>query len=284
MTAPAPTPLSRARALARSTHPGPTLAVTALTVLLGIGVGVTGIDLVLLGTAMLLGQASVGLSNDWQDAGRDAAAGRTDKPVALGDVTPEAARNAALATAAAAVVCSIPFGPAFIFVHGVFLASAWGYNLGLKGTRFSVVPYLVSFGLLPVLVALARSEHDMAAPWAIVAGGLMGAAAHFANVIPDLEDDSRTGIRGLPHRLGMRGSGLTAFGVLLAAGLIVALAPAGPPDAWQWLGLAATLLIVVLGLALVAVRRATRLMFLLIIVAALVTVVMLVISGERMLL
>ena len=124
----------------------------------------------------------------------------------------------------------------------------------------------------------------MAAPWAIAAGALMGAAAHFANVIPDLEDDSRTGIRGLPHRLGMRGSGLTAFGVLAVAGLVVALAPAGSPDAWQWLGLAATLLIVVIGLALVAARRATRLMFVLIIVAALVTVVMLVISGERMLL
>ena len=68
---------------------------TAIAVILGIGVGLEPGSVVLLGLAFLLNQASVGLSNDWLDADRDRAVGRTDKPVARGDLSPAAARNAA---------------------------------------------------------------------------------------------------------------------------------------------------------------------------------------------
>ena len=83
-------------ALARSTHPGPAIAVTIITVGLGFGAGLDAFRLVFLGLAMLAGQISVGLSNDWIDAERDRAVGRTDKPVALGWISVAAVRAAAL--------------------------------------------------------------------------------------------------------------------------------------------------------------------------------------------
>ena len=69
------------RALAGACHPAPTVAVTAVAVLLSVGVGLEGADLVLLGLAVLTGQLSIGWSNDALDASRDAAAGRSPSHV-----------------------------------------------------------------------------------------------------------------------------------------------------------------------------------------------------------
>jgi hypothetical protein len=52
-----------------------------------------------------------------------------------------------------------------------------------------------------VLVTLALPEPALASPWAFAAGALLGVAAHFANVLPDLDDDRATGVRGLPQSL-----------------------------------------------------------------------------------
>lgn len=273
---------NKAIAIALSTHPGPTLAVSAITVLLGAAAGLSPTRLVLLGAAFLLGQASVGLSNDWIDADRDRAAGRSDKPVAAGLVTAAAARNLAFITAALAVSLTVPLGLGATLVHLVFIGSAWAYNLGLKNTIASVLPYIVSFGLLPLIVTLSRSSPALAAPWALAAGALLGVAAHFANVLPDLEDDRRTGIRGLPHRLGRRAGGVFAFLVLAAASVIALVGPGGPASPLRWAGFALMLVIASGGMILALTRYPGRLLFRLIIVAALVDVTMLVFSGQSL--
>jgi 4-hydroxybenzoate polyprenyltransferase len=284
---------NRATALVLSTHPGPALAVTAIAVILGIGVGLEPWRVAVLGFAFLANQASVGLSNDWLDAERDRSVGRTDKPVARGDVSPTAARNAAFVTAALAIALTIPLGWPATLAHAVFLASAWAYNLGAKGTAFSVVPYIVSFGILPLIVTLARDEPALASPWALAAGALLGVAAHFANVLPDLEDDAATGIRGLPHRLGPRAVGLTIAGALAAASLALVLGlgvAATPPwiAAIQYTGLAVSLaLAVAIAVLLLSGRssrgRSARWMFRLIILGALIDVALLALSGQRLL-
>ena len=274
--------LRTATALALSTHPGPTLAVTAIAVILGYGVGLSPWSLVLLGLAFLANQASVGLSNDWLDADRDRAVGRTDKPVAAGRVSTEAARNTAFACAALALVLTIPLGSAATMAHAVFIVSAWAYNLGLKGTVFSVVPYVVSFGLLPLVVTLALPEPAIASPWAMLAGGMLGVSAHFANVLPDLADDEATGVRGLPHRAGRRTAGLVIAGALAAASLSIVLGP-GPAPLYQYVGLGVSLLLAVTCAILVIARPGSRLIFRLIIVGALIDVVLLALAGTRLL-
>ncbi len=273
---------NKAVALALSSHPGPTLAVSAITVLLGADAGLGPGRLMLLGSAVLLGQVSVGLSNDWLDADRDRAAGRGDKPVAAGLVTAAAARAAAFVAAALAIALTVPLGPGATLAHAVFIASAWTYNLGLKNTMASVLPYVISFGILPLIVTLARSVPASAAPWAIALGALLGVAAHFANVLPDLEDDRRTGIRGLPHRLGRRTSGVFCFLVLAVAAVVALAGPAGPPSPLRWAGFALTLAIAAGGMILAVTRKPGRLLFRLIIAAALVVVAMLVLSGQRL--
>jgi 4-hydroxybenzoate polyprenyltransferase len=269
--------------LALSTHPGPAIAVTVVAVVLGVGAGLEPWRLVLLGLAFLFDQASVGLSNDWIDAERDAAVGRQDKPVALGWIAVSTVRIAAFGCAVAAILLTIPLGLSATIAHTVFIASAWAYNAGLKSTVFSVLPYLVSFGLLPLVVTLSLENPAIAAPWAIGLGALLGAAAHFANVLPDLDDDRTTGVRGLPHRLGGRLTGITTYLLLAAAAVLALLGPGGRIGAIQWVGFAVTVLIAVAGIALTLSRPPGRLHFQLIIAAALIDVALLLLAGQRLL-
>jgi 4-hydroxybenzoate polyprenyltransferase len=269
-------------ALALSSHPGPSVAVSAVTAVLGIAVGLDPLHVAILGLAFLLGQVSVGLSNDWIDAERDRAVGRTDKPVASGSVSVATVRGAAFVTAGAGILLTLPLGWPATLVHTVFIVSAWTYNLGLKNTPLSVLPYIVSFGLLPLVATLARPVPVAAAGWALALGALLGVAAHFANVLPDLDDDARTGIAGLPHRLGRTASGVVIWASLAAGAAAAFFGPADEKTVLQWIGLALTLLLA--AAIAVAVRRPpTRLLFQLIIAAALVNVVLLSFSGSRLL-
>lgn len=272
--------LSTVSALARSTHPGPTVAVTVITVLLGLGVGLGPAALVLLGLSMLTNQVSVGLSNDWIDAERDKAVGRRDKPVALGQVSVATVRAVAWAAAALSVLLMLPLGLPATIAQAVFIASAWAYNAGLKATAASVLPYLVSFGLLPAIVTLSLPQPSGAAWWALTAGALLGVAAHFTNVLPDLDDDRKTGVRGLPHRFGRRASGLVTFLALATATVLVVLGANVAPPIVGWLGLLLGLAVSVLGAVLVLTRPPTRLLFQLIIAGAIINVALLAISGE----
>jgi 4-hydroxybenzoate polyprenyltransferase len=272
---------SRAAALALSTHPAPGVAVTVIAVVLGIGVGLDPVRLIFLGLAVLANQASVGLSNDWIDAERDRAVGRQDKPVALGRIGVGTVRGAAWVTAGLAVLLTLPLGLGATIVHAVFIASAWSYNAGLKKTVFSVLPYVVSFGLLPAIVTLSRDSPDLAQPWALGVGALLGVAAHFANVLPDLDDDRATGVSGLPHRLGRRTTSILGYLVLLAAAVLEFLGTGGIAFLLGTIGLALNVVIAGFGVAIAA--HPTRWHFRLIILAAIVDVVVLAFAGARLL-
>src|SRR4051812_14272206 len=89
--------MSRGRALVVAGHPGPSLAITALVTMLAAQAAPHGIAPLLTGPAMLAGQLSIGWSNDAVDADRDAAVGRTDKPVAAGAISKRAVWIAAFA-------------------------------------------------------------------------------------------------------------------------------------------------------------------------------------------
>jgi 4-hydroxybenzoate polyprenyltransferase len=271
---------NKATALALSTHPGPALAVTVIAVVLGIGVGLDPVRLLLLGLAVLANQVSVGLSNDWIDVDRDRAVGRTDKPVAQGRIGVGVVRNTAWAAAAASILLSLPLGLAATGVQVLFIASAWSYNLWLKTTPFSVLPYVVSFGVLPALVTLSRSSPSFAAPWAIGVGALLGIAAHFANVLPDLDDDKATGVSGLPHRLGRRTTSILSYLVLLLAAVLEFVGTGGLGFVLGGIGLALNILIAIVGIWIAA--RPTRWHFRLIILAAIVDVIVLAFAASRL--
>jgi 4-hydroxybenzoate polyprenyltransferase len=282
--------LRHAAALVRSAHPGPGAAVTVVAVLLGIAVGLEPWRVVVLGLALLFDQASVGLSNDWIDAERDRLVGRADKPVARGEIGVGSVRAAAWIAAATALLLTLPLGLAATLAHAVALASAWAYNALLKNSPVSVLPYAISFGLLPAIASLARPVPALPAWWVFAAGALLGIAAHFANVLPDLDDDRRTGIRGLPHRLGLRPSIVITWVALLLGAIAVtvgvAVGPGGIPVfvfVGLLVGLGVSVLIAIIGVVTALRRGVGRWLFRLVIAAALVDVAMLVLAGTRML-
>lgn len=211
------------RALWGATHPGPAVVVTVLSLALGVAAGLDPWHAALLVTAVFSGQLSVGLSNDAIDLYRDARVGRSDKPLVRGDTRRRTAWIAAGVTLALAIILSAVLGWGMLLAHTLALASAWSYNAGLKSTPFSIAPFLVSFGIFPSLATLSAAEPGLAAPWATVGGAALGAAVHLTNVLPDLEDDRRTGVRGLPHRIGPAASVVLAVvGIVVAALAVLA--------------------------------------------------------------
>lgn len=271
------------RALWGSTHPGPTLVVTALGLALGIAVGLEPWRLALLTLAVFAGQISIGLSNDAIDAPRDRAVGRTDKPLARGDVGERAVWTAAISALVAALLLSAPLGFGMLAAHAVFLASAWSYNAWLKSTPASIVPFLVSFGIFPSLATLATPDPRIAAPWAWIAGAALGAAVHLTNVLPDLDDDRRTGVRGLPHRMGARASAVIAASGIIVGAISVLVGGSGgvPADITfvSWAFFAAVVIVAVATAVLALVRPPTRSLFRLVMLAALLLAAQLVATG-----
>ncbi len=267
-------------ALAKSTHPVPSLAVTGIVIILGIGVGLEPWRLALLGAVVLSNQFSVGLSNDWLDADRDRAVGRHDKPVAQGLVSARLARTSAFTLAGLSIALSFGLGWRAAVALGVFLVCGWAYNLWLKSTVYSVEPYIIGFGSLPLAVTLALPTPEVASVWAVLAAALLGVAAHFANVLPDLDDDAATGVSGLPHRVSRRTTGLIIAGALVGASgsIVFGLGPPTPTPALVAVAVMGTMLAVVVAILVVTNRR-PRAVFALILVIALVDVVLIALSG-----
>ncbi len=266
-----------AAALARACHPEPVAAVTALATLLAITAGRGPSGTAIVAAAVLTGQLFVGWTNDLLDAELDRHQGRPDKPLATGRLEPSTLRLAAGAAFTACIPLSLAAGVLAAAAHFAGIAAATAYNLGLKRTLFSVVPYALAFGLLPSFITLGPPLDHPPAAWATAAAALAGAAAHFAQVMPDIERDRRAGIGGLPQRLG---EGLSAgAAAILLAGAAASVAIGAPAP----IMLAAGVLAAGLGagiLAAGATRRLT-LAFRLTVAAALVVVGALVLTGSR---
>ncbi|PZF31974.1 UbiA family prenyltransferase [Curtobacterium sp. MCPF17_051] len=277
------------RLLFASSHPGPTVTVTVLAAVIAAAVGHPVWLVVLVALTVVAGQLSIGLANDWIDADRDRAVGRSDKPVARGLIAVGTVRTAAYATAGAAVVLSLFLGPVAAVAHLVLVAAGWAYDAGLKRSVWSVAPFVVAFGLLPVVSVAAGPEGQWPAWWAIATGAVFGIAIHCTNVLPDLVDDAATGVRGFPHRLGLRGAGIVAFASLVVAAALVLGEQVLGDDPVRGLGVVLAVLgaVVVAGLAVVGVRlvlagRASRILFRLVIASSLVLVVELGFAGARL--
>lgn len=257
------------RGLAGAAHLGPTVAVTVLVALLAGAQGLDAGTAALVVVAVLAGQLSIGWSNDLVDVARDRSTARDDKPLATGDASVRAARIACGAAVVATVVLSLAVGVAAGLVHLACVACGWAYNLGLKSTAWSWAPYAVAFGGLTFFVALA----DGSAPpwWWPVGAALLGVGAHLVNVLPDVEDDLATGVRGLPHRLGPRLIAPVAAAVLALASVVVLVGAAPPTAAAVAVGA------VVLALVAVVVAGRGRAPFLAAVAIALVDAVLLVV-------
>jgi 4-hydroxybenzoate polyprenyltransferase len=218
-------------------HPLPCIAVTAFAAGYAATSGLQTATVAGVAAAILSGQLCVGWANDWIDADRDTAAGRTDKPIPGGLVGRGAVGVACLVAAAACVWLSLRLGARPGIIHLAAVASALSYDAGLKSGPASPLPYAFSFGALPVVVTTAGPGGPWPPPGVMAASALLGVAAHFANTVPDTAADAATGVRGLPQRAGPRLSlAITGTLVCLAAVLLLASAPHVGPAAVVLLG------------------------------------------------
>ncbi|MFC9919380.1 UbiA family prenyltransferase [Agromyces binzhouensis] len=276
--------MSTPGALWRSSHPGPTSIVTALASALGWSAGLDPARIVLLALAVLAGQLSVGISNDAIDAPRDRIASRPDKPIARGEVTLAVAWGAALVSLATALTLSALLGAGMLAAHALALGSAWAYNAWLKSTPASIVPFLVSFGIFPSLATLSAPQPAVAPGWTWIAGAALGAAVHLTNVLPDLDQDAATGVRGLPHRLGPRVSAAVAACAVVAGAVVVLTGSAGGEasgvSAISWAFFAGVVVVAVATLLAALLRPPSRTLFRLVMLAALLLAAQLVAAGR----
>jgi len=272
------------RGLVLSCHPIPTLAVTAISAGLAALAGLSPGRIVLLVGAVLAGQLSIGWSNDAIDAARDRVSERTDKPVASGAVSTRLIAVAAGIALLVAVVLSLALGLLPGLASLTVIACGWLYNLGLKASVFSFVPYAIAFGTLPAIATLSLPQPEWPAIWAVLAGALFGVSAHLANVLPDLDDDEQTGVRGLPHRLGQRATAVACPVLLGAAALVILFgaAQATGPEGWRWVAAVVLLVVTGAGVLVGLARPAGRALFLLVIAVALSAIVLFAVSGQSL--
>jgi 4-hydroxybenzoate polyprenyltransferase len=207
--------------LLRASHFGPNLLVTILSYFFAQLYWWEGPAFVI-AVGVFCGQLVVGWSNDLIDYKDDLLHNREVKPLVSGEISVPLLQNCLRVILPIAILINL-FGPLGFIGGGLSVfAIGWAvaYNFYFKFTIFSWLPFAVAFGSLPSCMALSKGQ--MPTLWMWLGGALVGTAAHFLNVIKDMEQDKASGIKGLPQRFGSKASLVSAF-VLIATALALLL-------------------------------------------------------------
>ncbi len=207
---------------ARIIHPFPLALNVAATAVFAV-IAVDGLPsaslFVRLTAAMFCVQAAIGASNDYFDRDLDAQT-KPFKPIVRGLIEPRTALLLAVAFAVTAGALAATMGAGSLAVGAAGLLAGLAYNVGLKRTLLSPLPFMVALPALPIWVWVSLDRFTDELWWLLPFAPLAGLAVHLTNTAPDLEADRRAGVRGLAHVLGLRRALLLAwasFALALAA-------------------------------------------------------------------
>jgi 4-hydroxybenzoate polyprenyltransferase len=211
--------LIRLRGLLKASHFGPTLIVTSISWFFAAYYWWEGPAYVI-AFGVLTGQLVVGWSNDLYDYADDLKHSRINKPLVAGTITPNYLMKWLRFMVPFSFIANLlgPLGVkgGLVYMFGISMGVA--YNFYFKYNVFSWLPYALAFAALPSCIAISK---DITPPvWMWLGGAIFGSAAHFINVIKDIDQDRLSGIGGLPQRIGKRNSILVAA-VLIALGAFV---------------------------------------------------------------
>ncbi len=216
---------SRAKGYLRLTHPFPVAANAVAAVAFGAVAGrgwPGGRTALLLALAITGSQATVGVVNDLRDRDLDAAE-KPHKPLVSGRVSVAGAYVLGAAMLALALVAGALFGPVSVPLVLAMTAAGVVYDLWLKRTAISFVPYIFGLPLLPIWAWVCVRDAPPRLWLTYPLGVLVGFGLHLANALPDAERDARGGVRGLVQSAGTRAALVGCFGSFAAA-LAVAVA------------------------------------------------------------
>lgn len=226
--------MRRAVRAARVLHPFPSLLDAAVVAAIA---GVAGAPLelvVILAAAMLALQLAIGAANDWADAAADTTA-QPGKPIPAGLIGRRAAATLAIALTSVGLALAATAGPLALGTATAGLMAGLAYDLRLKETRWSWLPYVVGIPLLPVF-AWAGATGGIPVPFLVLVpvAAAAGAALAIANAFADLERDLAAGVETVatvfgPDRARRAGAILMA---VAAGATLVSAATLGGATPW----------------------------------------------------
>jgi 4-hydroxybenzoate polyprenyltransferase len=211
--------MAKLRGLLKASHFGPTLIVTSISFGFAVHYWWEGPAYVI-AFGVFTGQLVVGWSNDLYDFDDDLRHQRTNKPLVSGLITKQYLEKWLRVMVPFSFVANLlgPLGIRGGLVYMLGIACGVAYNFYFKFSALSPLPYAIAFAALPSSIAISK---DITPPlWMWLGGALLGMAAHFINVLKDMKEDHVSGIKGLPQRLGTRGSVLAAV-VLIILGVTI---------------------------------------------------------------
>jgi 4-hydroxybenzoate polyprenyltransferase len=209
--------LKKLRGLLKASHFGPTLIVTAISWFFAAHYWWEGPAYVI-AFGVFTGQLVVGWSNDLYDYKDDLMHNRQNKPLVAGVISQSYLKRWLTFMVPFSFVANLlgplSFKGGLVYMFGISMGVA--YNFYFKFNIFSWFPFALAFAALPSCIAISK---DVTPPvWMWLGGALLGSAAHFINVIKDMDQDRASGIGGAPQRIGKRNS-IVAAALLIALGL-----------------------------------------------------------------
>jgi 4-hydroxybenzoate polyprenyltransferase len=212
--------MRKVRGLLKASHFIPSLIVSSIAFVFGVHYWWEGPAYVIAFT-VFTGQLVVGWSNDLYDFADDQKHQRMNKPLVSGVITEKYLRSWLIFMVPFSFLANI-FGPlgfkgGLLYWLGVGFGVA--YNFYFKFNFLSPVPFAVAFAILPSCIAISK---DVTPPlWMWLGGALFGSAAHFINVLKDLDQDRASDIKGMPQVVGKKASIAIATLISVAAVVVI---------------------------------------------------------------
>lgn len=209
--------MKQLRGLLKASHFGPTLIVTTISWFFAAHYWWEGPAFVI-AFGVFTGQLVVGWSNDLYDYKDDLMHNRQNKPLVAGVISQSYLKRWLAFMVPFSFVANL-LGPlgfkgGLVYMFGISMGVA--YNFYFKFNFFSWLPFALAFAALPSCIAISKNVTPPV--WMWLGGALLGSAAHFINVIKDMDQDRASGIGGTPQRIGKRAS-IAMAALLIALGL-----------------------------------------------------------------
>ena len=211
--------MRKVRGLLKASHFIPSLIVSSIALVFGVHYWWEGPAYVIAFT-VFTGQLVVGWSNDLYDFADDQKHQRLNKPLVSGVITEKYLRSWLIFMVPFSLVVNIlgPLGFKGGLLYWLGIGCGVAYNFYFKFTFLSPLPFAVAFAILPSCIAISK---DVTPPiWMWLGGALLGCAAHFVNVLKDLDQDRASEIKGLPQIVGKKAS-IAIAAVLSVIALVV---------------------------------------------------------------
>ena len=212
--------MKKLRGLLKASHFGPTLLVTTIAFGFANYYWWEGPAFVI-AFGVFTGQLVVGWSNDLHDYEDDLRHNRLNKPLIAKTISKEQLHKWLRFMVPFSFIANLlgPLGIKGGLVYMLGIACGVAYNLYFKFSPLSPLPYAIAFAALPSCIAISK---DITPPtWMWLGGALLGMAAHFINVIKDMNEDQISEIGGLPQRLGTIKSIITAVVLVVLAVTVI---------------------------------------------------------------